>query len=76
MIVDMERSDLSKICKFNSVKISKLKFVEEYKHLYHYVSEFKGKLKKNITVTKANYKIDDAWWFSFRMSQNKYNKAY
>ena len=52
MIVDMERSDLSKICKFNSVKITKLKFVEEYKHLYHYVSEIKGKLKKNITVKK------------------------
>ena len=50
MIVDMERSDLSKICKFNSVKISKLKFVEEYKHLYHYVSEIEGRLKKNITV--------------------------
>ena len=50
MIVDMERSDLSKICKFNSVKIVKLKYVEEHKHLYHYVSEIKGKLKKNITI--------------------------
>ena len=50
MIVDMERSDLSKICKHNSVKISKLKFVEEHKHLYHYVSEIRGKLKKNITI--------------------------
>ena len=49
MIVDMERSDLSKICKYNSVKIKKLKFVEEHKHLYHYVSEIRGKLKKNIT---------------------------
>ena len=50
MIVDMERSDLSKICKYNSVKITKLKFVEEHKHLYHYVSEIRGKLKKNITT--------------------------
>jgi len=50
MIVDMERSDLSKICKYNSVKIKKLKFVEEHKHLYHYVSEIRGKLKKNITT--------------------------
>ena len=50
MIVDMERSDLSKICKYNSVKITKLKFVEEHKHLYHYVSEIRGKLKKNITI--------------------------
>jgi len=52
MIVDMERSDLSKICKFNSVKIAKLKYVEEHKHLYHYVSEIKGKLKRNITIKK------------------------
>ena len=52
MIVDMERSDLSKICKFNTVKITKLKFVEEYRHLYHYVSEIRGKLKKNMTLKK------------------------
>ena len=50
MIVDMERSDLSKICKAGSVKISRLKYVEEYKHLFHYVSEIKGKLKKDIKI--------------------------
>jgi len=46
----MERSDLSKICKAGSVKISRLKYVEEYKHLFHYVSEIKGKLKKDIKI--------------------------
>ncbi len=49
MIVDMERSDLSKICKSGSVKIVKKKIVEEYKDLYHYVSLIGGKLKKNIS---------------------------
>ena len=48
MIVDMERNDLSRICKTGSVKINKLKNVEEYRDLYHYVTEIKGKLKKNI----------------------------
>ncbi len=48
MIVDMERSDLSKICIPGSVKILKLKEVEEYKDLYHYVSLIGGKLKKDI----------------------------
>ena len=48
MIVDMERNDLSRICKVGSVKLSKQKIVEEYKDLYHYVSLIKGKLKKNI----------------------------
>ena len=48
MIVDMERNDLSRICKVGSVKLSKQKIVEEYKDLFHYVSLIKGKIKKNI----------------------------
>ena len=35
MIVDMERNDLSRICKPGTVKIKKEKYVEEYRHLYH-----------------------------------------
>ena len=36
----------------NNIDCSKLKFVEEYRHLYHYVSEIRGKLKKNMTLKK------------------------
>ena len=56
MIVDMERNDLSRICKVGSVKIYKQKIIEEYKDLFHYVSLIKGKLKKdvkNIDIIKA-----------------------
>ena len=56
MIVDMERSDLSRICSPGSVKIIKKKYVEEYKHLYHYVTSIGGKLTKNrklIDIIKA-----------------------
>jgi len=56
MIVDMERSDLSKICNPGSVKILKKKYVEEYKHLFHYVTSIGGILKKNtklIDIIKA-----------------------
>ena len=49
MIVDMERSDLSRICEAGSVKIIKKKIIEEYKDLYHYVSLIGGRLKKNIS---------------------------
>jgi len=49
MIVDMERSDLSRICISGSVKILKKKTVEEYKDLYHYVSLIGGKLKKKVS---------------------------
>ena len=52
MIVDMERSDLSRICKAGSVKILKKKIVEEYKDLYHYVSLIGGRLKSNISSLK------------------------
>ena len=48
MIVDMERSDLSRICKSGSVKILKQKYVEEYKHLFHYVTTIQGKLRNKI----------------------------
>ena len=50
MIVDMERSDLSKICKPGSVKIKKKKIVEEYKDLFHYVSLISGILKKDTST--------------------------
>ena len=50
MIVDMERSDLSRICKTGSVKILKQKYVEEYKHLFHYVTTIQGKLKNKINI--------------------------
>jgi len=56
MIVDMERNDLSRICKKGSVRISKLKYVEEYRDLYHYVTKVVGKLdgsKKIIDIIKA-----------------------
>ena len=48
MIVDMERNDLSRICKVGSVKLSRTKIIEEYKDLFHYVSLIKGKIKKNV----------------------------
>ena len=50
MIVDMERSDLSRICSPGTVKILKQKYVEEYKHLFHYVTSIQGKLRKNVSL--------------------------
>ena len=50
MIVDMERNDLSRICKPGSVKILRKKYVEEYKHLFHYVTSIQGILKKKISI--------------------------
>ena len=52
MIVDMERNDLSRICKPGSVKILNQKYVEEYKHLFHYVTSIKGNLKPRTDLKK------------------------
>ena len=50
MIVDMERNDLSRICKPGTVKITKKKYVEEYKHLFHYVTTIEGNLRKRLKI--------------------------
>ena len=50
MIVDMERNDLSRICKPGTVRITKKKYVEEYKHLFHYVTTIEGNLRKKIKL--------------------------
>ena len=62
MIVDMERSDLSRICKSGTVKMLKKKYVEEYKHLFHYVTTIKGKIRDKIRL-KRYHKVNDARWF-------------
>ena len=69
MIVDMERNDLSKICKPGSVKILKKKIVEEYRDLYHYVSLIGGQLKNKVTSLEI-IRGNDARWIGNWMSKN------
>ena len=49
MLVDLERNDLGRICKFGSVQVKKFGTIEKYSHVQHLVSEIIGKLdpKKN-----------------------------
>tara|TARA_B110000438_G_scaffold27995_1_gene26960 strand:+ start:4798 stop:6036 length:1239 start_codon:yes stop_codon:yes gene_type:complete len=50
MIIDLERNDLSKICKPGTVKFKNKKLVEEYKDLFHYVSEISGEIKEGVDI--------------------------
>ena len=49
MIVDLERNDLSKVCKINTVKVPELFKIEEYSTVFHLVSTVEGILKDNIS---------------------------
>ena len=46
MLVDLERNDLSAICKPGTVAIERFREVESYAHLHHLVSTIGGNLKK------------------------------
>ncbi|SUY47638.1 para-aminobenzoate synthase component I [Clostridium putrefaciens] len=49
MIVDLERNDLSKVCKPYSVKVTELFKLEEYSTVFHLVSTIMGELKDKYT---------------------------
>jgi len=49
MIVDLERNDLSKVCKPNSVKVKSLYELEKYSTVYHLSSTIEGELKDEVS---------------------------
>jgi len=53
MIVDLERNDLSKVCKPNSVKVTELFKIEEYSTVFHLVATIEGKLKEGVSSVKC-----------------------
>ncbi len=53
MIVDLERNDLSKVCKPFSVKVTELFKLEEYATVFHLVSTVIGELKENVSSVKC-----------------------
>ncbi|MDP1809185.1 MAG: anthranilate synthase component I family protein [Actinomycetota bacterium] len=44
MLVDLERNDLGRVCRFGSVKVDELAVTESYSHVTHIVSNVVGKL--------------------------------
>jgi para-aminobenzoate synthetase component 1 len=53
MIVDLERNDLSKVCKPNSVKVTELFKLEQYETVFHLVATIEGELKEHVSSVKC-----------------------
>ncbi|WP_418791205.1 anthranilate synthase component I [Phosphitispora sp. TUW77] len=47
MLVDLERNDLGRVCRYGTVEVNELMVIEEYSHVMHIVSNVRGRLAEN-----------------------------
>src|SRR3989339_233765 len=50
MLVDLERNDLGRVCKYGTVKVNEMMIPEGYSHVTHIVSNITGVIKRNKNV--------------------------
>ncbi len=49
MLIDLERSDLGRVCETGTVEVDELMVVESYQHVHHIVSNVRGRLRSEVT---------------------------
>ena len=49
MLVDLERNDLGRVCRYGSVRVDELMTLEHYSHVNHLVSQVSGILRPHVT---------------------------
>ena len=42
MLVDLERNDLGRVCKYGTVEVDEFMVIEKYSHVMHIVSNVRG----------------------------------
>ncbi len=47
MLVDLGRNDIGRVCKFHTVQVTDLMYVERYSHVMHLVSNVVGEIQEN-----------------------------
>jgi len=47
MLVDLGRNDLGRVCKYGTVRVEDLMFIERYSHVMHLVSSLRGQLPED-----------------------------
>jgi len=48
MLVDLERNDLGRVCKYGTVEVNELMTLENYSHVIHIVSNVRGRLRRGM----------------------------
>lgn len=46
MLVDLERNDLGKVCRYGTVEVDEFMVIEKYSHVMHIVSNVRGELRE------------------------------
>ena len=58
MLVDLERNDLGRVCKYGTVEVNEFMVIEYYSHVMHIVSNVRGEIateKSNTDVIRAMF---------------------
>jgi para-aminobenzoate synthetase component 1 len=53
MLVDLARNDLGRVSTYGSVQVAEREIVEEYSHVFHLVSEVRGRLRPEANATEV-----------------------
>ena len=53
MLIDLERSDLGRVCEAGSVVVDEYMVTETYAHVHHIVSNVRGRLRADATAIDA-----------------------
>ncbi len=51
MLVDLERNDMGRVCRFGTVEVTEFMALEQYSHVSHIVSNVRGQLKPQTAPT-------------------------